>query len=185
MKWTHSFLFIIVVGVLCSCASTKGSGVPKTEGVPTTEGVPKTATVSFQKDAVSLDILSDKQLNLYHASPHSLTLCVYQLSEPNGFIQLADEKDGAAKLMECARFDGSVANAKRVIVHPGQDMSDVGDRAEGTRYIGIIAGYYEAKTDRIVQIFTIPASFAKSSSKGLPLVLTLGPKGILGLKVKE
>jgi type VI secretion system VasD/TssJ family lipoprotein len=167
----YRFLVTVVIGALCSCSSTKGAG--------------KTDTISFQKEAISLTITSDKQLNLYNGSPHSLSLCVYQLSEPNGFIQLGDEKDGAGKLMGCNRFDASVAYTKRIVVHPGQEIVDVSDRAEGTRYIGIIAGFYDVKKDKIIQLLTIPAGIAKSNSKGLPLQLTLGSKGILSLKVKE
>ena len=173
MNMINGLIITVAMGALCSCSSTKGAGAGKTD------------TVSFQKDAISLTITSDKQLNLFNSSPHSLSLCMYQLTEPNGFIQLSDEKEGAGKLMECGRFGSSVAYAKRVIVHPGQETTDVSDRAEGTRYIGIIAGYFDVKKDRIVQFLTIPANIAKSSSKKLPLLLMLGPKGILDLKVKE
>jgi predicted component of type VI protein secretion system len=90
-------------------------------------------------------------LNLYQNRPHTLHLCVYQVSDPNGFNQLSEEKEGLYKLLECQRFDPSVTNARRLVVQPGQEETFHLDRAEGTKYVGIVAGYYALEKSNVVR----------------------------------
>src|SRR5664279_285123 len=96
------FLYIVLS---CSCSSNK-------------------VAVPYEKEAMTIIIKGDQQLNLYQGLAHSLYLCTYQLKDPNAFNQLADEKDGVEKLMECSRFDASVAYTKRLVVQPGQSYTD-------------------------------------------------------------
>jgi type VI secretion system VasD/TssJ family lipoprotein len=110
----------------------------------------------YEKGAVQLHLKADPQLNLYSGSPHTLLLCIYHLRDPNAFNQLADEKDGIPKLLECSRFDPAVTYVKRVVMQPGQELNESMDRAEGAKYVGIAAGYYQLQKERAVRFFQIP-----------------------------
>ncbi|MFZ7112307.1 MAG: type VI secretion system lipoprotein TssJ [Desulfatiglandales bacterium] len=141
----------------------------------------------FGKDGIRFRFRADSQLNTYQGSPHTLLICVYQLSDPNAFNQLAGEKDGLYTLLECQRFDASVTNAKRLIVQPGQDTTSILDRAEGTKYVGLAAGYYRIEKEHVTRLFKVPVVEEKrgafSSSKVLkPGVLEaellMGPQRI-------
>jgi type VI secretion system VasD/TssJ family lipoprotein len=110
----------------------------------------------YQREAIRLNLKSDSRLNLYQGIPHTLLLCVYQLRDPNAFTQVREEKDGISKLLECSRFDPSVTRSKSFVVQPGEEISEAFDRAEGTKYVGIVAGYYLQKTNRITHLFHIP-----------------------------
>jgi predicted component of type VI protein secretion system len=119
--------------------------------------------------------------------PHTLVLCLYHLRDPNSFNQLSDDMPGIYKLLECGLFDGSVATAKRIIVHPGQDIDVRLDRAEGAKYLAAVAGYYELQKQRMIRLFEIPTivetkGFFKktTTSKPGPLKadLVLGPAQI-------
>lgn len=134
----------------------------------------------YEKNALTLNIKSDPRLNLYQESPHSLVLCMYELKEPNMFNQLSDERDGIYKLMECGRFDGSVAYARRQIVQPGKDVSDVRDRAEGAKYLGIAAGYYDIKKSGSIRL--LPIDNLRSGTIVIDLVL--GPREIQDIRVR-
>ena len=118
MKRYYTFFCLIVFSVmLYSCASK-----------PVTPSEWK-----YEKDAIKIHLKADPRLNLSEGIPHTLVICVYQLKEPNSFQQLTVNNEGIYKLLECNPFDKSVAAAKRLIVHPGTDTTQVIDRAEGAK----------------------------------------------------
>jgi type VI secretion system VasD/TssJ family lipoprotein len=144
MKKAVVALFVLTAPLLLvSCGAKQPAVVPKVE-------------FAYQRGAVLLHLKADPQLNLYQGSPHTLSLCIYQLMDPNGFNQLAADQNGLYKLLECSRFDGTVATATRLDVQPGQDSSQVLDRAEGAEYVGVIGGYFALDRDKIVRLFKVP-----------------------------
>ncbi len=110
----------------------------------------------YEKEAIHFNLKADPQLNLYEGSPHTLLLCIYQLRDPNAFNQLAEDEDGLYKLLECSSFDSSVANSKRLIVQPGKDLTTDMDRAEGARYVAIVAGYYLIQKEGMIRLYDVP-----------------------------
>ena len=142
----------------------------------------------FKKGAVNLQLKADPRLNLYEGMPHPLIICVYQLANPNAFNRLAENVDGLYKLLECEHFDGSVTSSKRLIVHPGQDLTVSFDRAEGTRYVAVVAGYYQLEKEGMMNLFEVPVivkreglSLARVSKPDLlNMKLILGPHQLGG-----
>ena len=146
---------------------------------------------TYGKGGIMLHLKADPQLNLYQGSSHTLLICTYQLRDPNGFNQLSGDENGLYKLLECTPFDGSVTNVKRLIVQPGQDISFTLDRAEGTRYVGFIAGYSQLSKENIVRLLKIPVIVEKKGllrttkiqkPGPLNLEILLGPQGIKEVK---
>ncbi|MBN1932236.1 MAG: type VI secretion system lipoprotein TssJ [Desulfobacterales bacterium] len=141
----------------------------------------------YEKDAIHLQFRPDSQLNIYEGMPHTLHACVYQLRDPNAFNQLADDNDGLYKLLECSLFDASVSSCKRVTLNPGQDLTVDLDRAEGAKYVAIVAGYYSFEKERMVRLFDIPVIIEKkgwlkrtqiSKPGPLQIEIILGPQQI-------
>ena len=118
----------------------------------------------YEKDAIQLHFTSDPQLNLYQKQGHSLLVCLYHLRDLNGFNQLSDETGGLPKLLECGRFDSSVTYARRFVVQPNQEMTELLDRTDGAKYVGIVAGYYTLQKDSSVRTFPIPVTEVKKGS---------------------
>lgn len=110
------------------------------------------------KDAISLHIKADPQLNLFQKNSHALLLCIYHLRDPNAFNQLLDERDGLQKLLECGRFDPSVVHVRRMLIQPGQEISESLDRAEGVKLLNVVAGYYNLHKERVTASFQVPLS---------------------------
>lgn len=139
------FLLVTVVAVsmlaLAACASK-----PK----------PKPDRPGFLENGVVLHLEADPMLNLYDGQPHTLLLCVYQLQDPNAFNQYRQDYSGISKLLEGKRFDPSVAAAKRIFVQPGDNQGLVLDRAEGARFVGVVAGYYNMNKDQATRLFEVP-----------------------------
>ncbi|MBI4848460.1 MAG: type VI secretion system lipoprotein TssJ [Nitrospirae bacterium] len=138
----------------------------------------------YEKEGIIVHLKSDPQLNLYQKSPHTLFLCLYQLKDPNTFNQLMDETDGMQKLLECSRFDQSVTGAKSLVILPNQEKTEKLDRAEGTKYVGIIAGYYTLQKDSVTRFFPVQTGTFSSKPKVLNIDLYLGPQEIKEMEKK-
>ncbi len=142
---------------------------------------------TYEKDAIRMHIKADDKLNLDEGEAHTLLLCAYQLSDPNTFIQLSNDQDGLYKLLECSLFGDGAAASKRMIIQPGQDLNMTLDRAEGARYVAIVAGYYILEKDRMVKMVDVPEytekkGFVKKTKTRKPapfnIDLVLGPQQI-------
>jgi type VI secretion system VasD/TssJ family lipoprotein len=142
---------------------------------------------TYEKDAIRMHVKADDKLNLDEGEAHTLLLCAYQLSDPNTFNQLSNDQDGLYKLLECSLFGSGAAATKRMIIQPGQDINMTLDRAEGARYVAVVAGYYILEKDRMVKMVDIPEfvekkGFIKKSKTRKPaplnIDLVLGPQQI-------
>jgi type VI secretion system VasD/TssJ family lipoprotein len=151
--YIKTILLLLAVLMICSCASAPE--VPEVL-LPPDQG--------FEKNAIHLVLRSDSNLNFYEDMPHPLLVCVYQMRDPNSFNQLAGDTDGLYQLLQCSLFDPTVLNSKRLTVHPGQDFEISLDRAEGAKYVGLVAGYYSIKKDRISKLFDIPVEVVEDAS---------------------
>jgi len=138
----------------------------------------------YGEEAIGFSIKSDQDLNYYNGEPHTLMLCVYQLRSLNAFNQLKDEKEGLSKLLECSSFDSSVTSSKSFVIYPGEEVSKTLDRAEGTKYIGIVTGYYMVQKDEAVRTHQIPVSFFGKKPKKVDAELFLGREKIRGFMGK-
>ena len=143
-------LSICVTSLLMACSSA-----------PLVKQPPEWA---YEKDAIQLHITSDPQLNLYQKRAHSLLVCLYHLRDLNGFNQFSDDKDGLPKLLECSRFDSSVTYSKKLIIQPGQNVTELLDRTDGAKYMGIVAGYYSLQKEGTVRTYAIPVSEVRKGS---------------------
>jgi len=143
---------------------------------------------TFEKAAINIDLKADNRLNLNEEIPHTLLLCIYQLKDRNTFNRIADNHEGIYKLLECSLFDSSVTSVKRLIVNPGQNTNISLDRAEGTRYVAIVAGYYLLSKERMIRFYEVPVEVRKQGlimkkkfqvPTLMDINLSLGPKQIV------
>ena len=135
---------------------------------------------SYGKDEIHIDINADPRLNLNEGSAHTLLLCVHQFRDPNAFNRLAGDKNGIYQLLECSQFDSSVTHSKRIIVQPDQQVQYTLDRAEGTKYVAIVGGYYSVRKEDVTSLFEIP--IVEKSAGGFSMTRTAGP-GILNIQL--
>ena len=148
-----SLLFIIIVVISVTGCGGKQKPVNPTT-VTTPASSPDQIKWTYQINAISFKLGVDKNLNEYDGAPHTLLLCFYQLSKLNKFNELAGTSTGMEKLFNCTSFDPTVTDVQREFVQPGRNATIVMDRAEGTKFVGVVAGYYnlEGKASRTWQI---------------------------------
>jgi type VI secretion system VasD/TssJ family lipoprotein len=171
-----TLLCFFVMLFFISCA--KPTPTPPIEAKPT-----------YTQNFITVHLKADSQLNLYDGSAHALHVCIYQLSDPNAFNLLSEDEMGIAKLMSCDRAEvvttiQGVAIAKRYVLQPGDDRTYTLDRAEGAKYVGIVAGYYMLQKRNAVQLYSIPVVQEKKNGmtvitqKPLKLQIYLGPQSL-------
>lgn len=153
------FVCLSLVPFLWACAST-----------------PQSVKWEYEKDAIELNLKADKLLNFKDKKAHALVICVYQLVSPNAFEQLAGSRDGLYRLLECQVFDpASVAVSKQIVANPGKDMVVRLDRAEGARYVALVAGYYAIDRTKITRLYKIPEVSERSGFLWLRKTYKPGP----------
>ncbi len=134
----------------------------------------------FQQAAIKLSLKADPRLNLFDETPHTLFMCVYELTDPNTFNVFTQNAKGLSDLLACNRFDPSAVSFKRIIVQPGSEQDVIMDRAKGARYIGIVAGYFSLYKDRTVRLLDIPVVV---ESKGFIMKTKIQKPGKLAVKL--
>jgi len=148
----------------------------------------------LEKEGIVLHFEADNQLNQRHGKAYTLYVVLYQLNDPNSFNQLCLDEDGLAKLLECKVYDESVTSVKSIYIYPGSDVTHRMERAEGTRYLGIVAGYGMLTQERMVRLLEIPVYIERESAfsfnkKLVPGLLqsdfVLGPDQIVDVDAEE
>ena len=171
MKTLRYAAMLFTVVIMCSCASS-----------------PDIVQWVEEKGAIVLDIKPDAKLNSLGNKGHKLTMCIYQLKDQSMFNQLISNEQGLYKLLDCSVFDSSAIACTRIYVDPGKNQKMLIDRAEGTKYVAIIAGYYKLEKDKIIRFYKIPEvnqryGFLKLKKRKVPgkleITLNLGPKEII------
>ncbi|MDJ0816766.1 MAG: type VI secretion lipoprotein TssJ [Desulfobacterales bacterium] len=133
---------LLLVAVSLSCASSPSKG--------------RQLNCPRKADAIQLVLRADPQLHFSNNVPHTVFICIYQLKDPNAFNLKTKYTEGLYELLDCSSFDSSVTDLERIVVYPNKDLPLTMDRAEGTNYIALAAGYTNMEKDRIVRIHEIP-----------------------------
>lgn len=167
LRWTMMLVLCLFLGS-CATPQTVKTGVEW----------------GFEPNAIRVSLTADSGLNFYEGTPHTVVVWVYQLSNPNKFNQLADERTGLTKLLEGGQFDPTVGDFKREFVQPGRTVSMTLDRAEGAKYVAVVAGYYALAKENATRLVQIPVvevtqgNVLVSKPARILLDVYLGPQSI-------
>lgn len=154
MKALGLILLTLAVLVAANCGGGPQPAPPS--GVPTPVKDPANVNWTYQPGALQLNLVADPNLNLYGGVPHTLAVCVYQLTQQNAFMQMAETAPGLTKLLDCGVFDPTVVSAKRIIVLPGRNQTLPMDRAEKVKFVGLAAGYYDMNPPLAARLYEVP-----------------------------
>jgi type VI secretion system VasD/TssJ family lipoprotein len=150
----------LLLGLLCGllegCSSSSGSASGEPAAIQATS--PESVIWNFAASALTLNLKAAVDLNYDDGQAHTLRLCIYQLTDPADFLQLAANPEGMSKLLAGEAFGSSVKAAYTQIVAPGQVMSLVYDRMEGSKYVALAAGYYNLDGSRSTCHWQIPVN---------------------------
>jgi type VI secretion system VasD/TssJ family lipoprotein len=143
----------------------------------------------YSEKGVHVNWTASTDLNVSGGDPHSLLLTVLQMPDPNVFRQAAASSQGLSALLSAATLPTGFTSMQRIFIQPGKRGDTWLPRAEGTRYVAVIAGYYSLDTARVTRLYRVGADvdskgwFVKTrTAEPLPLDITLelGSDGLLG-----
>ncbi len=155
---------------------------------------PPPSAWKYEEEAITIKLKASPELNLYEDTSHTLYLCIYQLSNPNTYKLLSQDEAGLTKLLSCQRLDSSVASFRSVVLQPGEKKTLLLDRAEGAKYVAIVAGYYQLTPGKVARLFEIPITIEKkgllrkkirTKPSTLKVELYLGPHGFQKVSKEE
>lgn len=93
-------------------------------------------------DEVTVRIYADRHLNYYQGRAHALVMHIYQLKSVDAFRRVLGQHHGPAALLNgTAPFP--VLAREALVVQPGQRSELRISRAGNSRYLAIVAGYYQ------------------------------------------
>ena len=134
----------------------------------------KTTVPPIKPGGIVINYYTDKFLNPYDGHAHSLMLAVYQMDNINAFHQLANTTVGIQNLLTLNKFDASVMGIDSKFVYPDESGVITLDRMENTKWIGIVAGYYNLNPILVVKQYQIP----QNSNKPLKINLFFSSEAI-------
>ncbi len=140
--------------------------------------------------ALALRFTAVGNLNAFDGLPHALVLVIYQLSDRAFFDQLARNSDGIRTLLAMQATDASIKSARQMFIQPGASNYLEMERAEGGRYVALVAGYDRSDPSSSVFVANYPigryakknGALRKSTEMFYPMPLNLsvnlGPNGM-------
>ena len=139
-----SFLLLFLIIPCISCGGKKAA-VPEPE-----------PDWGFKPEGIEISYRADRMLNEYQGASHAIQVVVYQFDSINRFKELTGYKDGLIRLLKGKSFDASVKAVKKIFVDPGESGKLVLDRAENSKWVGVVAGYFDLVPGRCSCFFNIP-----------------------------
>lgn len=147
--------------------------------------VPRAPAESWvhERGAIILNLKASEQLNLYDGKPHSLVLRVFQLNGPQGFNEQRKTRSGLQQLLaagsdEMEALGIGIVDYQEWVIRPGEETTRILDRYAETRYLGLIAGYYDLERDHITRLVSFPAlDRSPAPAAGVIDTLTFGVFG--------
>lgn len=149
---------------------------------------------NYEPDAIILNLNADKNLNEYDNQPHTLMLVVTQFDQPNTFETFSSNGQQLSNLLLMNTAPSGLIGLTRVFIEPGQSKQVRLARLEGTKLVGISAGYAHLDPLRSVRMYRIGVEntstgwFSKTwfaHPKPLEIELLLGPDSLLRSKQSQ
>lgn len=99
---------------------------------------------------------TDEKLNAQHNRALGLTICVYQLKEPESFLQLAATSAGVVSLLECGVDKAAAVSAQSYALQPGERRSITTSRSQNAKFLAVVAGYAHLKPELCAVVWPYP-----------------------------
>ncbi|WP_426762625.1 type VI secretion system lipoprotein TssJ [Hafnia paralvei] len=115
-------------------------------------------TAPFAASAITLNLTAEPQLNLWNEMSNSCTVLVIQAANNPALDKILDDPMQLKSLFNGAGTADEILQVDRYTVMPGQKNTLHIDRAEKTRNIAIVAGYFPFPSKKHMAYFAIPVA---------------------------
>ena len=155
-KGILTFFRLVLIGIFLSgCTSIRINTTPD-------DTVRQKVRWTYQKQAITVHVSSDKDLNWSDKRAHTLIIGIVQIQDPNGFLPIVLNPDRAMEVLSSGKKSSGILSVRRFIIPPGTSQDIVTDRMRNAMYIGIIAGYSDYSSKKDIQIRPMPVRVKRS-----------------------
>jgi len=143
---------------------------------------------SYAENAIQLNLTADKSLNQYDGQAHNLLLVVTQFDSANAFSAYTGSSQQLSSLLLMTSAPTGMLGINRIFVDPGETKSISLPRLEGSKMIGIAAGYAHLDPLRSAKLYQIGVDVTSSgffsktwtaAPQPIAIDLLLGPDALL------
>lgn len=137
-------------------------------------------TAHYAPEGIVLNLSATPALNSYQEQPHTLRLVVYQLADQKSIQQFSQSSKSLRLLLQGAINNPARISQHELFVQPGEKTIWKLDRLAQTRWIAVVAGYFDLRPQDCMVMSPIPLIttesgwIRKTRSRHLdPLILNL------------
>jgi type VI secretion system VasD/TssJ family lipoprotein len=173
----------IVIVLLCGNLLGCGSSGPTPEQTALSN-----LKWSYAENAIQLNLTADKNLNQYDGQAHNLLLVVAQFDTANAFSAYTGSSQQLSSLLLMTSTPKGMIGFNRIFIDPGQTTTVNLPRLEGSRMIGVAAGYSHLDPLRSAKLYQIGVDvtstgfFSKiwtAAPQPIAIDLLVGPDALL------
>lgn len=155
MSAMRRFIAVVVFPILISsCSGDLYEQERKTQAI-------NNVTPSFSAGAITLHVSSDPQLNAWDDISNSCSLLILQSPEKKTLQELMNNPVLIKQFFSSVGKADGILKVDKYTAMPGQELSLHIDRSEGTKYVGIIAGYYPFPGKQHMSLLEIPVEITE------------------------
>ena len=144
IPFARAFVVIaLFLTVLCACAAKDKVPSPPPDA-------------QYSPQGIILNLNATKKLNKYQEQPHTLRLVVYQLTDPAVIKQLSQSSDSLRLLLQGELKNPALVSRHECFVQPGQKTVWKLDRLAETRWVAVVAGYFDLRVKDSIMLFPVP-----------------------------
>ena len=116
----------------------------------------------YAEGAIVVTIKTEPVLNAWQGMSNALSLVILQSKEKQTLEALISSEKQARTLFSGAALSADILSADRFTAMPGQQTTLHINRAENTRYVAIVAGYYPAPGPGQTSLMAVPVELKRS-----------------------
>lgn len=175
-RFKRLILPIFLTGFLFGCSSLGGKSTDEKK-----DEAKAKVTWPYAKEGILLELASDIDLNFYSNQSHTVALGIWQFDDEKIFIKLLNDKAELIKALSTGNLPKGVLQLDRYVIQPDTKVVLKLDRAQGSKYVGILAGYYSFTPSGAARYFRIPLNI---QSSGLILKDYTAEPAVLALRLQ-
>lgn len=151
MRTSIPFFFLLASALVSGCSTVSSRTTSENQAI-------EQVSASFGHGAITLEVLTDPDLNALNGIANSCTLLVVQANNAGTLRKLLSNPFALKSLFSGAGAQDDILKVDRYSAMPGQSATLHIDRSENSRYLAVVAGYYPFPQQQHMSLVAIPVS---------------------------
>lgn len=116
----------------------------------------QTTELSYEENAITVNIEADKRLNLYDGRSHTVIVKIIQLSNAAVINEMTQTSEGLATLLSNAELSANVVAVKELVIAPSEIISITLPREQNTKFLATLVGFSSLDPSRSHKLIPVP-----------------------------